>query len=134
MADKVFLDVNFVNADPDLAILQCWKEMVSKGFECSLMMKHSKGSVTTILESTSSRIQEPRTSSEYRDTNAQNDDATENSSQNGIKCNVCQKKFPDFLEFKKHTRYLPNSTDARSCLPQNNISMYGYSPIQGKRF
>ena len=116
MSDKVFLDVNFVNADPDLAILQCWKEMVSKGFECSLMMKHSKGSVTTILESTTFRIQEPRTSSEYRETNAQNDDATENSSQ-AIKCGMCKKKFPDFLEFVNHRRYILGS-NMRSCLPK----------------
>ena len=115
MSDKVFLDVNFVNADPDLAILQYWKEMVSKGFECSLMMKHSKGSVTTILESTPSRIQEPRTSSEYRETNAQNDDATENSSQNRVKCGVCQKKFPNYLEYVNH-KWPPLGSNMRSCL------------------
>ena len=99
MADKVFPDVTLANAD--LALLQCWNDKVSKGIECSLTLKHSKGRVTTILQSTSSRIQEPRTSSEYRETNAQNDDATKNSSK-AILCCGCQKKFPDILEFDKH--------------------------------
>ena len=60
MADKVFPDVTLANAD--LALLQCWKEKVSEGFECSLTLKHSRGVVTTILTSRSSRIPEPRKS------------------------------------------------------------------------
>ena len=102
--------VTFAHAD--LAILQCWKEKVSKGFECSLMLKHSKGRVTTILKSTSSRIEEPETidmvtvetSSEYRDTNAQNDEATENSSQTK-QCGLCNKKFQNSLAFSGHLTY-----------------------------
>ena len=60
MADKVFCDVALDHAD--LALLQCWKEKVSKGFECSLMLKHSKGRVTTILTSSSLKIPVPRKS------------------------------------------------------------------------
>ena len=60
MADKVLCDVTLAHAD--LALLQCWKEKVSKGFECSLMLKHSKGRVTTILTSSSLKIPVPRKS------------------------------------------------------------------------
>ena len=48
MADKVFPDVTLANAD--LALLQSWNNKVSKGVECSLTLKHSKGRVTTILK------------------------------------------------------------------------------------
>ena len=57
MADNVFPEVTLAHADH--ALLQCWKEKVSKGFECSLILKHSKGKVTTILTSRSSRLPEP---------------------------------------------------------------------------
>ena len=57
MADKVFPDVTLANAD--LALLQCWNDKVSKGVECSLTLKHSKGRVTTILISSSPRIMKP---------------------------------------------------------------------------
>ena len=60
MADKVLCDVTLAHADH--ALLQCWKEKVSKGFECSLMLKHSKGRVTTILTSSSLKIPVPRKS------------------------------------------------------------------------
>ena len=58
MADKVFPEVTLAHAD--YALLQCWNEKVSKGFECSLILKHSKGKVTTILTSRSSTLPEPR--------------------------------------------------------------------------
>ena len=64
MADKVFCDVALDHAD--LALLQCWKEKVSKGFECSVMLKHSKRRVTTILTSSSLKIPLPRKSKTAR--------------------------------------------------------------------
>ena len=58
MADKVCTDVTLANADHTL--LQCLDEKVSKGVECSLTLKHSKGRVTNILTSRSPRIPVPR--------------------------------------------------------------------------
>ena len=57
MVDKVIPDVTLAYADPSL--LQCWKEKVVLGVECSLMLKHSKGRTTTTLKCTS-RIPEAR--------------------------------------------------------------------------
>ena len=37
----------------DSSLLSCWEEMIKQGKECSLMLKHSKGKVTTTLQSTS---------------------------------------------------------------------------------
>ena len=50
MVDKVIPDVTLAYADPSL--LQCWKEKVMQGVECSLMLKHGKGRTTTTLKCT----------------------------------------------------------------------------------
>ena len=43
-------DVTLALVDPTL--LSCWEEMVKRGEECTLMLKHSKGQVTATLQST----------------------------------------------------------------------------------
>ena len=48
MAGANFLDHNLVSVDP--SILSCWEEKVKEGFDCTLLLKHSKGKVTTILK------------------------------------------------------------------------------------
>ena len=47
-------NVALVSVDPE--ILLCWENMVRQGTECSSLLKHSKGKITTILKSTVSRI------------------------------------------------------------------------------
>ena len=39
-------------AQVDPAILTCWEEMLKRGEECSLLLKHSKGKVTFSLQGT----------------------------------------------------------------------------------
>ena len=60
MASKTIPDVTLACADP--ALLQCWEEKVRQGAECSLLLKHRKGKITTILKSTSTRVLEPKVS------------------------------------------------------------------------
>ena len=36
----------------DTSLLSCWEEMVKRGEECTLMLKHSRGQVTATLQST----------------------------------------------------------------------------------
>ena len=43
-----YCDVTLV----DPALLSCWEEKVKQGVECSLLLEHSKGKVTTILKCT----------------------------------------------------------------------------------
>ena len=46
-------NVTLASADP--ALLLCWENMVRQGTECSLLLKHSKGKIITILKSTGPR-------------------------------------------------------------------------------
>ena len=48
MAAANFLNEALVSVDP--SILSCWEEKVKQGLDCTLMLKHSKGKVTTILK------------------------------------------------------------------------------------
>ena len=48
MAGANFPGDNLVFVDP--SILSCWGEKVKEGFDCILMLKHSKGKVTTVLK------------------------------------------------------------------------------------
>ena len=48
MTGANFLDHNLVSVDP--SILSYWEEKVKEGFDCTLLLKHSKGKVTTILK------------------------------------------------------------------------------------
>ena len=48
MAGANFPNDNLVSVDP--SILSCWGEKVKEGFDCILMLKHSKGKVTTVLK------------------------------------------------------------------------------------
>ena len=58
MADKKFADVTLAYADHDL--LLCWEEKVKQGAECAtILLKHSKGKIETILKSRSSKIIQP---------------------------------------------------------------------------
>ena len=50
MTSKELPDVTLALVDPTL--LSCWEEMVKRGEECTLMLKHSKGQVTATLQST----------------------------------------------------------------------------------
>ena len=47
-------NVTLASADP--ALLLFWENMVRQGTECSLLLKHSKGKIITILKSTGPRI------------------------------------------------------------------------------
>ena len=50
MSGQDSIDVTLAHVDPSL--LSCWQEMVKRGEECTLMLKHSKGQVTATLQST----------------------------------------------------------------------------------
>ena len=50
-------NVTLASADPALL---CWENLVKQGKECSLLLKHSKGKILTILKSTESRISKPK--------------------------------------------------------------------------
>ena len=58
MADKKFSDITLAYADRDL--LLCWEEKVKQGAECTILLKHSKGKIETILKSRSSKIIQPK--------------------------------------------------------------------------
>ena len=51
-------DVPLALLDPTL--LSCWEEMVKRGEECTLMLKHSKGKITSTLQSTKLTTSLPR--------------------------------------------------------------------------
>jgi hypothetical protein len=48
MTDTNIPDVTLASVDP--ALLSCWEEKVKQGVECSLLLKHSKGKIITILK------------------------------------------------------------------------------------
>ena len=52
MSGQEFTNVTLAQVDP--AILTCWEEMLKRGEECSLLLKHSKGRVTFSLQGTTS--------------------------------------------------------------------------------
>jgi hypothetical protein len=58
MTDTNIPDVTLASADP--ALLSCWEEKVKEGTECSLLLKHSKGEIITILTTSVSRSSEAR--------------------------------------------------------------------------
>ena len=58
MAVSDFSDVTLVSADP--ALLLCWEEQVRQGLECSLLLKHSRGKISTILTTSKSVSPEPK--------------------------------------------------------------------------
>ena len=41
---------NDIGVSVDPSILSCWEEKVKEGFDCTLLLKHSNGKVTTILK------------------------------------------------------------------------------------
>ena len=59
MSGQDSIDVTLAHVDPSL--LSCWQEMVKRGEECTLMLKHSRGQVTATLQSTNqaSTLPEP---------------------------------------------------------------------------
>ena len=61
MAAAKYPDVPLVSADASL--LSCWEEKVKLGVDCSLVLKHSKGKVVTILKCSSVIAKRPPTSS-----------------------------------------------------------------------
>ena len=61
MAAAKYPDVPLVSADASL--LSCWEEKVKLGVDCSLVLKHSKGKVVTILKCSSAIAKRPPTSS-----------------------------------------------------------------------
>lgn len=58
MSDKNFSDITLAYADPNL--LLCWDEKVEQGSECTILLKHSKGKVKTILRTRSVKILHPK--------------------------------------------------------------------------
>ena len=50
MSGQDSIDVTLAYVDPSL--LSCWQEMVKRGEEGTLMLKHSRGQVTATLQST----------------------------------------------------------------------------------
>ena len=63
MPDQDSIDVTLAHVDPSL--LSCWQEMVKRGEECSLLLKHRSGKVIATLQCTTSstRSSSPSTSS-----------------------------------------------------------------------
>ena len=61
MAAAKYPDVPLVSADASL--LSCWEEKVKLGVDCSLVLKHSKGKVVTILKCSSAIAKRPANSS-----------------------------------------------------------------------
>ena len=55
---KMLHDVTLAYAA--IALLQCWEEKERQGAECSLILKHSEGRTTTILNICSQKIHEPK--------------------------------------------------------------------------
>ena len=53
-------DVTLASVDTD--VLSCWESKVKLGFECSLLLKHSKGKIITTLKFSKKRDQEVKTS------------------------------------------------------------------------
>jgi hypothetical protein len=64
MTDTNIPDVTLWILDPsvDPALLSCWEEKVKQGVECSLLLKHSKGKIITILKSIVSSSPEAKAS------------------------------------------------------------------------
>jgi hypothetical protein len=60
MTDTNIPDVTLASADPTL--LSCWEEKVRQGVECSLLLKHSKGKIFTILKTSVLRSPEAEAS------------------------------------------------------------------------
>jgi hypothetical protein len=58
MPDKDSSDVTLAFADATL--LSCWEEKVRQGAECSLLLKHSKGKLFTILKTSEARSPEAK--------------------------------------------------------------------------
>jgi hypothetical protein len=58
MPDTDSSDVTLACADATL--LSCWEEKVRQGAECSLLLKHSKGRIFTILKTSEARIPEAK--------------------------------------------------------------------------
>ena len=54
MSAQDFPGVTLAHVDP--ALLSCWEEMVKRGEECSLLVKHIKGQVIATLQCTSSSV------------------------------------------------------------------------------
>ena len=48
MAAPDFPDVTLAHADP--ALLLCWEEKVRQGVDCTVLLKHSRGKVITMLK------------------------------------------------------------------------------------
>ena len=63
MPDQDSIDVTLAHVDPSL--LSCWQEMVKRGVECSLLLKHRSGKMIATLQCTTSstRSSSPSTSS-----------------------------------------------------------------------
>ena len=64
MAAAEYPDMPLVSVDASL--LSCWEEKVKLGVDCSLVLKHSKGKVVTILKCSSAIAKRPPNSSSSR--------------------------------------------------------------------
>ena len=54
MPGQDFVGVTLAHVDP--ALFSCWEEMVKRGAECSLLLKHNKGKVIATLQCTTSNV------------------------------------------------------------------------------
>ena len=54
MSGQDFVGVTLAHVDP--ALFSCWEEMVKRGAECSLLLKHNKGKVIATLQCTTSNV------------------------------------------------------------------------------
>ena len=61
MSGQDSTDVTLANVDPSL--LSCWQEMVKRGQECSLLLKHRSDKVIATLQYTTTRSSSPSNSS-----------------------------------------------------------------------
>ena len=130
MAAAKYPDVPLVSADASL--LSCWEEKVKLGVDCSLVLKHSKGKVVTILKCSSAIAKRPPTSSSSpaasSTTSPQAEEKKKKENKGGRK-----KKLEAMLSYQKRlvvekglppSRLMLEHAALAESLPPNNCSVF----------
>ena len=130
MAAAKYPDVPLVSADASL--LSCWEEKVKLGVDCSLVLKHSKGKVVTILKCSSAIAKRPPTSSSSpaasSTTSPQAEEKKKKKNKGGRK-----KKLEAMLSYQKRlvvekglppSRLMLEHAALAESLPPNNCSVF----------
>jgi hypothetical protein len=92
MTDTNIPDVTLASVDP--ALLSCWEEKVKQGVECSLLLKHSKGNIITVLTTSMLRSSEAKASLSSKSSQA---DKTKKKKNKGDK----KKKLESLISFQQ---------------------------------